>query len=150
MWLAGIPPCMLASSSQQKGEIMHASTLKIVRSVAIGFFAMVLPAPSGAGEKPAKPPASPIIRTAQSGAWSAPAAWQGDKLPAANARVLIREGHRVVYDLQATEPIRSLTVSGTLSFAGDKDTRLDVGLIKIQAGEDCTEEGFACDAHGAP
>src|SRR5262249_17114335 len=32
----------------------------------------------------------------------------------------------------------------------DKDTRLDVGLIKIQAGEDCTEEGFACDAHSGP
>src|SRR5205085_5627414 len=27
------------------------------------------------------------------------------------------------------------------------DTRLDVGLIKIQPGEEATEEGFDCDAH---
>src|SRR5262249_38065624 len=28
-----------------------------------------------------------------------------------------------------------------------KDTRLDVGLIKIQAGDDTNEEGFDCEAH---
>src|SRR5262249_52169504 len=60
------------------------------------------------------------------------------------------EGHRVLYDVRATGPIRSLTISGVLSFARDRDTRLDVGLIKIQPGEDCTEEGFDCDAHVGP
>ncbi|HEY7428605.1 MAG TPA: G8 domain-containing protein [Gemmataceae bacterium] len=102
---------------------------------------------SPAVEQPAKRPAPRIVRTAQSGTWSAPATWEGGKIPSANARVLIREGHRVLYDVQATKPIRSLTISGILSFDRAKDTRLDVGLIKIQAGEDCTEEGFACDAH---
>jgi hypothetical protein len=122
-------------------------------SLAVGLLAGgtgVFPLPSSAAQQPARRPAPPIVRTAQSGAWSAPATWEGGKVPSANARVLIREGHRVLYDLQATRPIRSLTVSGTLSFARDKDTRLDVGLIKIQAGEDCTEEGFACDAHPGP
>src|SRR5262249_33791070 len=38
-------------------------------------------------------------------------------------------------------------LAGTLAFATDKDTRLDVGLIKIQPGEGYSEEGFDCDAH---
>src|SRR5262249_6724991 len=135
---------------------MGPTRLKITPAqlLAIGLLAGgtgVFPFPSAATEQPAKEPAPPIVRTAQSGAWSAPATWEGGKVPSGNVRVLIREGHRVVYDLQATKPIRSLTISGILSFAHDKDTRLDVGLIKIQPGEDCTEEGFACDAHaGAP
>jgi hypothetical protein len=110
---------------------------------AIGVF----PFPSSATAQPTKKPVAPIVRTVQSGPWSAAATWEGGKIPSGNVRVLIREGHRVVYDLQAKEPMRSLTISGILSFARDKDTRLDVGLIKIHAGEDCTEEGFACDAH---
>ncbi len=89
----------------------------------------------------------PIVRTTQSGPWSAPATWEGGKVPAGNVRVLIREGHKVAYDIVATQPIRSLTISGVLIFARDMDTQLDVGLIKIRAGEDCSEEGFACEAH---
>src|SRR5262245_22539149 len=126
---------------------------KIARVVmlAIGLLAGgtgFLPLPSSAAQQP-KDPAAPIIRTAQSGAWSVPATWEGGKVPSGNVRVLIRDGHAVVYDVQATEPVRSLTISGVLRFAPDKDTRLDVGLVKIQAGEDCTEEGVACDAHAA-
>src|SRR5262245_33745293 len=113
--------------------------------LAIG--ACIWATPSSAAEQPAKNFAPLIVRTARSGSWSAPATWEGGKIPSGNVRVLVREGHHVVYDRQATEPIRSLTISGILNFARDRDTRLDVGLIKIQAGEDCTEEGFACDAH---
>jgi hypothetical protein len=43
-----------------------------------------------------------------------------------------------------------VTVAGVLTFARDRDTRLDVGLLRIQAAEDCAEEGFACDAHAGP
>jgi hypothetical protein len=49
-------------------------------------------------------------------------------------RVQIRQGHVVVYDLQSEQPIRLVHVAGTLTFDRQKDTRLDVGLIKIQAG----------------
>jgi len=45
---------------------------------------------------------------------------------------------------------RAVNVAGTLSFAADRDTRLDVGLIKIQPGEEYSEEGFDCDAHQGP
>ena len=34
-----------------------------------------------------------------------------------------------------------------MTFARDKNTRLDVGLIRIQAGDVPSEEGFECDMH---
>jgi hypothetical protein len=88
-----------------------------------------------------------LVRSAKSGAWSNATTWEGGKLPPSGAKVLIRPGHDVLYDLNSPQPVRSLHIGGTLRFAIDRDTRLDVGLIKIQAGEDVSEEGFNCDAH---
>jgi hypothetical protein len=53
----------------------------------------------------------------------------------------------VVYDLKSDQVIRSIHIAGTLSFSQDQDTRMDVGLIKIQPGDDAGEDGFDCDAH---
>src|SRR5215471_12254705 len=92
-------------------------------------------------------PAAELIRSAKSGPWSAAATWEGGQVPAAGARVQVRAGHRVVYDVQSDAAIRSLHVAGTLTFDPAHDTRLTVGLIKIQAGDDATENGFDCDAH---
>jgi hypothetical protein len=89
----------------------------------------------------------PLIRTAQSGNWSDAATWEGGKLPTAGQRVQIRASHRVVYDVNSDAVIRSIHVAGTLSFAADRDTRLDVGLIKIQPGDDPSEDGFDCEVH---
>src|SRR5262245_63931678 len=88
-----------------------------------------------------------LIRSAKSGAWSSPATWEGGKIPDAGARVQIREGHIVLYDVKSEKVLRFLHVAGTLSFAPNMDTLLNVGLIKIQAGEDASENGFDCDAH---
>lgn len=88
-----------------------------------------------------------LIRSARDGAWSSPATWEGGRVPGAGARVQIRPGHRVRYDVSSEQVVRSIHVAGTLSFAPDRDTRLEVGLIKIQAGEDASENGFDCDAH---
>ena len=88
-----------------------------------------------------------IVRTARSGAWSDGKTWEENRVPAAGSTVLIRAAHTVTYNTISTAPIRSLHISGTLTFATDRDTRLDVGLIKIQPGEDTSEEGFNCDAH---
>src|SRR5262249_90120 len=74
-------------------------------------------------------PAVAVLRWAGSGPWSAATTWEGGKVPGAGARVLIRTGHRVVYDVQSDVVIRAVNVAGTLSFAADRDTRLDVGLI---------------------
>ena len=86
------------------------------------------------------------IRSARSGAWSDPATWQGGRLPKAGDSVLVREGHAVTYDIQSEAAIRVLKVAGTLRFATDRNTRLDVGLIRVEPGDEVTEEGFDCNA----
>jgi G8 domain len=93
---------------------------------------------------------SSTIRSAQSGPWSVAGTWEGTKVPGAGARVLIRAGHRIVYDVNSDAPIHGINVAGTLSFADDRDTRLDVGLIKIQDSDDYSDEGFDCEAHLQP
>lgn len=93
--------------------------------------------------------ASPLVRSAASGAWSDPKTWEGGAVPGAGARVQVREGHEVVYDVADDRVIRSIHVAGTLDFARDRDTRLVVGLIKIQAGDDPSESGFDCEFFAA-
>ena len=66
--------------------------------------------------------------------------------PCGGRYVLIRTGHRVVYGGKSEKPFRAIHVAGTLAFDPDRDT-CSVGLIKIQPGDDATEEGFDCDAH---
>lgn len=102
---------------------------------------------SGAADKVGAEPA--LIRSAQSGPWSKPTTWEGGKVPGASARVQVRQGHTVTYDVKSEQVIRLLHVAGTLSFARDKDTRLDVGLLRIEAGDKASEEGFDCEAHVA-
>jgi hypothetical protein len=118
-------------------------------ATALSFLVVVLGAAAQGGGPFAGKPAADLIRSAQTGAWSAPATWEGGKVPAAGARIQIRTGHVVTYDLSdKTAPaIRSIHVAGTLTFARDRDTRLCVGLIKIQPGDDASENGFDCDAH---
>lgn len=90
-----------------------------------------------------------ITRTAASGAWSQSATWVGGKVPGTGARVLIQNGHRVVYDVESDAVLRAMRIAGTLAFAPDRDTRLDIGLIKIEDGDDVSEVGFDCDEHAA-
>ncbi|HEX3314772.1 MAG TPA: G8 domain-containing protein, partial [Gemmataceae bacterium] len=90
---------------------------------------------------------APVIKSARSGPWSAPSTWEGGKVPAAGARVLIRPRHRIVYDVKSEDVIRGVNVAGTLAFAADRDTRLDVGLIKVQPTDEYDESGFDCTAH---
>src|SRR4051794_15863031 len=88
-----------------------------------------------------------VVRSARDGAWSVGATWEGGKVPAAGSKVLIRPGHRIIYDANSDETIRAVYVGGALSFDPAKDTKLTVGLIKIQPGEVISEDGFDCDAH---
>jgi hypothetical protein len=89
--------------------------------------------------------AADVVRTAQSGPWSAAATWENGQVPGEGARVLIRAGHDVTYDVQSDTSIRFVHIAGTLAFAPDKDTRLVTGLIRIEASEDAREDGFNCD-----
>lgn len=93
------------------------------------------------------PAADGVIRSAKSGAWSDASTWDGKAVPTAGAKVLIAAGHSVIYDAHSDAVIRGINVAGTLAFAPDRDTLLNVGLIKIQAGDSYSEDGFDCDAH---
>src|SRR5262249_20428237 len=111
------------------------------RPATVVAVAPALAVPGAAAEK-----AGDVGRSATRGPGSAPAPGGGGKLPAAGARVQVRPDHAVVYDLSEGPAVRLIHVAGTLTFARDRNTRLDVGLIKIQAGE-VREDGFDCEAH---
>ena len=89
-----------------------------------------------------------IIRSTASGAWSSTATWEKGHIPAAGDRVQIRKGHEVLYDVNSEAAIRAIHVAGALRFSTDRDTRLDVGLIRIEAGDEW-KEGVA-DCHDLP
>jgi hypothetical protein len=89
-----------------------------------------------------------IIRSVQSGPWSAQATWEQGRVPGAGARVLIRTGHTVVYDVKSDQVIRAINIAGVLTFDPERDTRLDIGLIAVRPGEQYSEEGFDCTRHG--
>ena len=67
--------------------------------------------------------AAGVVRSGRSGDWSDPATWDNRRVPGAAARVQVRAGHTVRFDVQTPEPIRSVLVAGTLTFARDRDTR---------------------------
>lgn len=85
-----------------------------------------------------------IIRSARSGAWTDKATWEGGHVPYAGDRVQIRTGHEVIYDTDSDAAIRAIHVAGSLRFAPDKDTRLCVGLIRIEAGDAWKEGAIHC------
>ena len=86
-------------------------------------------------------------RTVKSGNWSDPTTWENNRPPQAGDRVQVRPGHSVVYDVapdKCTFALRMLHVGGSLSFSRTASTRLDVGLLKVQPGDVCSEDGFVC------
>lgn len=88
------------------------------------------------------------VRSVKDGRWSDPAVWQPARVPTKGDRVLISRNTFVEYDAHSQDVIRLVQVVGTLSFSRDRDTLLNVGLLKVQQSEDCSESGFACDFDG--
>ncbi len=70
------------------------------------------------------------------GPWSKADTWKPGRVPKANDRVLIQRGTHVIYDVQSNGVLRSVRVAGTLTFARDRDTELNVGLVTIQPSAD--------------
>jgi len=91
--------------------------------------------------------ASPVqfdVRSARSGKWSDPNTWLDKRAPRAGDNVQVRTGHVITYDVTSDRAVRALHVAGTLTFARDRATRLNVGLLKVQPGDQCSEDGFNC------
>lgn len=86
-------------------------------------------------------------RSVRSGAWSDAATWEPAVVPKDQARVLVSAGTRVLYDVESERVVRLLQVAGELKFARDRNTTLNVGLLKVQNSERCSENGFRCDLH---
>ncbi|MBW3540459.1 MAG: G8 domain-containing protein [Planctomycetes bacterium] len=132
--------------------------LKIVRHPLLAAFAILLagapPAKSPAAERdgklraPAKLEVVAFDRvSARDGRWSEPETWKPEGVPAAGERVMVSPQTRVVYDVESEAAIRLVQVAGVLSFARDRNTALNVGILKVQNSTDCSESGFACDFH---
>jgi hypothetical protein len=85
------------------------------------------------------------LRSVKSGKWSEASSWQPARVPAANDRVLVSAGTTIEYDVANKDVLRLIQIVGTLSFARDRDTELNVALIKVQQSDSCSESGFACD-----
>ncbi|MEK6234990.1 MAG: G8 domain-containing protein [Planctomycetales bacterium] len=85
------------------------------------------------------------VRSVKDGRWSDPSVWDAKRLPKSGDRVQVARGTRVVYDVESNEVVRLLQVVGALSFARDRNTLLNVGILKVQNSDACSEAGFACD-----
>jgi hypothetical protein len=85
-----------------------------------------------------------IIRSTGSGRWSDRATWEGGHVPYAGDKVQIRTGHEVIYDVDSDAAIRVVHVAGALRFAPDRDTRLCVGLLRVEPGEIWKEGAIHC------
>lgn len=88
------------------------------------------------------------VRSARSGLWSDAETWQ-PRRPRAGDRVLVQAGHRVTYDVKGAGAIRSIAVAGTLTFARDRDTELNVGVVTIYgAGQEIVaDDPGVADVH---
>jgi len=104
------------------------------------------PAATGAGHDHSRPGLVKFdLRSVQDGNWSNPKTWNLDRVPKAGDRVLVERKTRVVYDVKSVDVLRLVQVVGTLSFARDRDTELNVAVFKVQNSDECSESGFACD-----
>jgi hypothetical protein len=88
------------------------------------------------------------LKSVQDGPWSDPKTWSPARVPKAGERILVARGTRVVYDVESPDVVRLVQVVGTLTFARDRNTALNVGVLKVQNSDACSETGFSCDFTG--
>jgi hypothetical protein len=87
------------------------------------------------------------VMSIKDGQWSDSSTWRPARVPRSGDRVRVSRGTRIVYDINSDEKIRFIQIVGTLTFARDRDTTLNVGILKVQNSDECSENGFACDLH---
>ena len=80
---------------------------------------------------------APLIRSARNRPLVGPRRpGKAGKAPGPGARVQVRAGHVVTYDIKTTDADPLDSCRRDTALRPRRDTRLDVGLIKIQAGDD--------------
>ena len=89
------------------------------------------------------------IQSVKNGKWSNAETWKPARVPGKDDRVLVTRGTHVEYDVASKEVVRLIQVVGTLRFALDRDTELNVGVLAVKHNEHCSEHGFACEFEGA-
>ena len=67
----------------------------------------------------------------RSGAWSDPSIWKGGVVPANGAKVLIPYGVKVTVDGLISQPIGTIRVDGTLTYATTTNTELKVDTMVV-------------------
>ncbi len=87
-----------------------------------------------------------MIRSKASGAWSEPKIWSSNRVPKGGDNVHIAPGHRVVYDVESPEVMTKIHVEGALIFARDRDTELNVGVVRVGGKRGAAHSGVA-DVH---
>lgn len=87
-----------------------------------------------------------LVLSKASGPWTNAATWEKGAIPAAGDRVVVRSGHHIIYDADSQDVIRLVQIAGTLEFAKDRNTRLEVGLLTVVPSDVPTEDGFDCHA----
>jgi len=88
-----------------------------------------------------------VVKSVRSGLWSEVATWKPARVPQAGDKVLISPGTSVVYNVSSDQLIGEIHVAGVLSFARDRNTLLNVCLIKIQPDPAGSSTGVE-DPHG--
>lgn len=76
------------------------------------------------------------------GNWSAPSTWSAGTVPGVGARVNIPAGRTVTYDVNSTNAVRWVRVTGKLAFARSVTTALTVDTVVIDVGGEW-EQGVA-------
>src|SRR5262245_31115942 len=71
------------------------------------------------------------IRSVRDGKWSDANTWQPSRVPVQGDRVLVARRTHVEYDVRSQEVVRLIQVAGTLRFARDCDTELNVGILAV-------------------
>jgi hypothetical protein len=89
------------------------------------------------------------VTSVKSGNWSDASTWKPARVPKKGDRVLVSRGTHVRFNVKEKAVVRLVQVVGTLEFARDRDTELNVGLLTIQHTDECSEHGFACEFEGA-
>src|SRR5438445_774843 len=76
-------------------KVSRIGKVKTIMRYASVLFWLLVAGPALAADGPGL---TGVVRSAQSGPWSAATTWEGGKVPGALSRVHVRSGHTIVYD----------------------------------------------------